>query len=156
MTKTISINKEQGLFVIPCGEGYTCLGFDVCEKWTKALHEELLKVYSNYKLTVLCRQAPRKGTYAAYFRYQEMLQLAGSINKQTGYRFTYELEPRLNGLLHKRVEVTDKEGNKRRFYVGKSMGFIPVYLEIAKKNSDDGGPAVCIMDTDTIKVVGER
>jgi hypothetical protein len=151
----ISINQKQRLYVIPCGKGYSCLGWDVCKKWTEALHNELLRVYNNYKLTVLNKQNYHKGTYKAYDRYEEMISLAVSINRQTGYRFTYQLEPRLIGLENKRVEVTSKDGSKRRFWVGKSTGCIPVYLEIAKSNST-GGPAVCILDSDTIKVVGER
>jgi hypothetical protein len=151
----ISINQKQRLYVIPCGKGYSCLGWDVCQKWTEALHKELLKVYNNYKLTVLCNQKYRKGTYKAYERYEELVSLACSINYNTGYRFTYQLEPRLIGLENKRVEVTSKDGSKSRFWVGKSTGCIPIHLAIAKRTSI-GGPAVCILDTDTIKVVGER
>ena len=152
----VTINQKQRLYVIPCGEGYSCLGWDVCKRWTEALHKELLKVYSNYKLTVLSKQRYRKGTYKAYDRYEELVSLACSINYNTGYRFTYQLEPRLIGLEGKRVEVTSKDGSKRRFYVGKSTGCIPIHLAIANRTSI-GGPEVCLMDTDTIKVVvGER
>ena len=28
----MNINHEQRLYVIPCAGGYTCLGFDVCER----------------------------------------------------------------------------------------------------------------------------
>jgi len=148
----IRINREQKLYVIPCGDGYTCLGFDVCERKTKALHKELLKVYSTYKDTVLAKQVTRKGTYKAYFHYRELVELAGSINKTNGHRFTCELEPRLMGLEGKRVEVTSKDGEKRRFIVGKSTGFIPIHLEIARKTSS-GGPGVTLFDTDTIRVI---
>jgi hypothetical protein len=159
MTKTttsVTVNKEQGLFVIPCGEGFTCLGFDVCKKWTKALLAEIKKSFPSFRYSHILDQLAPKDNIEAYGRYEELLSIASHLNKETGYRFTYELEPRFNGLLGKRVQVTDKEGNKRRFYVGKSMGFIPVYLEIAKRTSS-GGPAVCILDTDTITVLkGER
>ena len=151
----LKINQKQRLYVIPEGNGYSCLGWDVCKKWTDSLHNELLKVYADYKHTTLSKQKYPKGTWKAYFRYRELIDIARGINQHTGYRFTYELEPRLVGLENKRVEITDKEGNKRRFYVGKSTGFIPVHLEISKRTST-GGPAVYLWDTDTIKVVGER
>jgi len=151
----IKINQKQRLYVIPEGKGYTCLGFQVCKKWTEGLHKELLQQYSNYKYTALSKQKPKQGTYNAYSHYQELLDLARGVNNLTGYRFTYQLEPRLIGLEGKRVEITDKEGTKRRFYVGKSTGFVPVHLEISKRNST-GGDVVCIWDTDTIKVIGER
>lgn len=38
-----------------------------------------------------------------------------------------------------RIEVIYKDGTKARFYVGKSTGWKPVYLEIAKSNSTGGG-----------------
>jgi hypothetical protein len=45
------------------------------------------------------------------------------------------------GLEGKRVEIVDCWRQKRRFYVGKSTGFIPVHLEIGRRNST-GGPAI--------------
>lgn len=36
-----SINKEQGLYVLRCGTGYTCLGFQVCEDRNRKLSAEL-------------------------------------------------------------------------------------------------------------------
>lgn len=146
------INQEQRLFVIPAGEGCTCLGFDVCAKWTKALFDELNREISKRRLTPLVWLPCEKGTREAYDYYQILLNTARDWNHVAGYRFQYELEPRLMGLEGKRVEVKDKDGNKRRFIVGKSTGFIPVHLEIANRRSS-GGPAVCLLPTDTIKVV---
>ena len=149
----ISINQKQRLYVIPCGKGYSCLGWDVCQKWTEALHKELVKI--DIAWAHKFKSHYPKGTYLAYNKYEEMIAAACAINYNTGYRFTYQLEPRLIGLEGKRVEVTSKDGSKRRFYVGKSTGCIPIHLTIAKRTSI-GGPEVCILDTDTIKVVGDR
>jgi DnaJ-class molecular chaperone len=52
-----------------------------------------------------------------------------------------------------RVEVREKDGTRRRFYVGKSTGWKPVYLEIARRNSS-GGPAVYIPKGATIAGTG--
>ena len=37
---TVTINREQRLYVIKIGAGYTCLGFDVAEKRRRAYCEE--------------------------------------------------------------------------------------------------------------------
>ena len=151
----LKIDQKQRLYVIREGKGYSCLGWDVCKRWTEGLHKELLECFNDYKNSDLCKQNYPKGTWKAYFRYVNLVELARNINLGSGYRFNHQLEPRLIGLEGKRVEVTDKEGNKRRFYVGKSTGFVPVHLEISKRNST-GGDVVYIRDTDTIKVIGER
>jgi hypothetical protein len=149
---SIKINQEQRVYVIPEGKGFTCLGFDVCEKITKDLDAELFRVYRTYKNTILSKQKYRKGTYKAYFRYCELVDLAHSINKANGYRFQCQLEHRLIGLEGRRIEVTTKDGEKRRFWVGRSTGFIPIHLEISRSNSF-GGPSVCLFDTDKIRVL---
>ena len=33
MTDLHSINAEQRRYVLNCGKGYSCLGFDVAERW---------------------------------------------------------------------------------------------------------------------------
>lgn len=128
----ISINRQQKLFVLPVnGGGYSCLGFDVCEERMRGLATEM-----NVQ-----PQPHRKGTRAAYAAYTQLVDLACQRNQATGWRSQSELTPQLMGLEGKRVEVVDCWAQKRRFYVGKSTGFIPVHLEIARRNSS-GGPAV--------------
>lgn len=51
------------------------------------------------------------------------------------------LQPQLLGLEGWRVEVVTLEGEKRRFYVGKSTGWRPCHLEIHNRRSMGGGPA---------------
>lgn len=52
-----------------------------------------------------------------------------------------DLSPQLRGLEGWRVEVVDMFGNKRRFIVGRSTGWCPIHLEIARRNSTGGGMA---------------
>lgn len=33
----ITINRQRRLYVIPCGNGYTCLGFEVAEERQRAV-----------------------------------------------------------------------------------------------------------------------
>lgn len=143
--KEVTINKEQGLFVIPCGEGFTCLGFDVCQNRIVGIENELSKLTGQ-----IFNELPPKDTIESYNRYDEAIKLARAYHLKTGYRFTCELHPLLIGKEGKRVEVTDKAGNKRRFIVGKSTGFIPCHLEIKTIHSN-GGESV-LNDFNTVKV----
>jgi hypothetical protein len=51
------------------------------------------------------------------------------------------LTPQLVGLEGKRVEVVTSYDETRRFWVGKSTGWVPCHLEILKSNSMGGSPA---------------
>jgi hypothetical protein len=131
----ITINTEQRLFVIPCGEGedagYTCLGFDVCEDRITRYAAELGIVPGEHA----------KGTLAQYAIYTSLVFLIRLRFEESGIKSSADLTPQLVGLEGKQVEVVDSYGEKRKFFVGKSMGWIPCHLEIEKRN-DDGGCAV--------------
>ena len=51
------------------------------------------------------------------------------------------LSPQLIGLEDWRVEVVTTYGETRRFWVGKSTGWRPIHLEIARRNCYGGGGA---------------
>ena len=51
------------------------------------------------------------------------------------------LSPQLKGLEGWRVEVITTYNEKRRFIVGKSTGWKPCHLEIARRDSLGGGSA---------------
>lgn len=51
------------------------------------------------------------------------------------------LSPQLVGLEGYRVEVVDRHGETRRFYVGRSTGWKPCHLEVKLRTSTGGGPA---------------
>ena len=139
----IRLNRKQRLYVLPVtGGGYSCLGFDVCEKRIRGLATEL-------QLEPLPH---RKGTHAAYNAYRELVGIARQKNQETGWRSQSELTPELMGLEGKRVEVMDRWGQKRRFYVGRSTGFIPCHLEICRRDST-GGAAVMGAPFKSLRVV---
>lgn len=150
-TQQVTINAEQELYVIPCGGGYTCLGFDVCAERTRKLAAELQNRgvhFAPYLTTA------HKGSLDAYDFYQVLLALARKHHEATGYRFTYELCPQLVGLEGKRVEVVTAWGETERFYVGKSTGWVPCHLAIKTRRSS-GGCAVT-GDFQSVRVVGDR
>ncbi len=53
-------------------------------------------------------------------------------------RTTDQLSPQLVGLEDARVEVVTTYGETRRFIVGKSTGWAPIHLEIARRDSSGG------------------
>lgn len=141
--ETVTINEDQGLFVIPCGGGVTCLGFDVCLKWSTDLAIEL-------GLTVPMERY--KNTLGAYEYYQELLTVARERHQRTGWRSTSQLTKQLVGLEGCRIEVVDCYGETRRFIVGKSTGFIPCHLEVANRRSS-GGTAVTGTPYKSVRVI---
>lgn len=127
----ITINQEQELYVIPCNKGFSCLGFDVAKRKAKAVAE-----WANLELP-----KEEKGTLAAYQEYERIMQAGAKFAERTGKRCEAELNMQLVGLEGERIEVVTEYGETRRFYVGKSTGWMPCHLEISRSNST-GGPAV--------------
>jgi len=139
----VTVNNEQALYVIPCGKGYTCLGFDVCIDWTTRLAKEM-KV----------RMKPvARGTIEAYDEYQRMIQIALMKYRRTGWKSQSQLIPEFIGKEGQRVEVVTSYGETERYYIGKSTGFIPCHLEI-KRNDSTGGRAVTGYPFKSIKFLG--
>ncbi len=150
--KTVTVNEEQKLFVIPCGEGYSCLGFDVCEDRAVRLGSKLVN-----KFGYSVRAPEVKGTIARYNQYQEYVEFARVQNEKTRWQSSSELTPELVGFEHKRVEVVhqwpNQQPEKTRFIVGKSTGWIPCHLEIKTRRNISGG-AVCLGKILSVRVVG--
>lgn len=132
MTTFIKINGEQRLYVLRCGAGFTCLGFDVCETRKQALAAELGVALAGNPV----------GTAAAYTEYEQLVAVGAERNRATGWRSRSELTPQLMGLEGWRVEVVTSWGERQRFIVGRSTGFIPCHLALCRRDSS-GGPAVC-------------
>ena len=145
--KRVTINREQRLYVIPCAAGFSCLGFDVCRKRCKRL-VEWLTLHGEKDLP----PKRRLGSLAEYERYRELMRLAEAVCQRQRIRCDVELTKQLLGKEGKRVEVIDRYGEKRRFYVGKSTGWMPCHLEIARRDSY-GGPAVMGTPFESVSVV---
>lgn len=123
----MKVNKEQKLYVFEFGNGFSCLGFNVLDKRARALAAELQEEWKE-----------RKGTKKAYFHYQELTKKASHKNRITGWKSKSQLHPQLIGLEHMRVEVIDQDGERYRFNVGKSTGFIPCHLQLHNSVSSGG------------------
>lgn len=155
MKKRVTVNKEQRLFVIPCGEGYTCLGFDVCRKRATQLAEELPAPLPKERIDSI----------KAYHEYRALCALAEKRHRETGWRSRAELTPWLIGLEGRHVEVITEEDEPVRFRVGKSTGWMPCHLQMDERRfvngkwerdpDDDGigGPAVCCGHPKSVHVI---
>lgn len=135
-------NTSQRLYLHWADTGFSCLGFDVAERQRRGVQEWMGQV--------VVPVVP--GTIDALLRYRLAMAEGAAFAKHTGKRCLIELTPELIGLEGKRVEVTDEHGDARRFWVGKSMGWMPCHLEIENKRHD-GGPAAYIGKGDRIRVI---
>jgi len=146
--RDVGINAEQELYVIPDSSGYSCLGFDVLIARYNAIGEWL----RGEGLQQDDLPPDARGTMRAYTAYRTLLDRAGAYCQRNKLRCPAELTPQLTGLEGKRVEVVDRNGERRRFIVGKSMGWLPIHLEIARRNSS-GGPAVTGAPFQSVRIV---
>jgi hypothetical protein len=146
--REVSINTEQELYVIPDSHGYSYLGFDVLISRYNAIGEWLRK--EGLEQTDLPPDA--RGTMRAYTAYRTLLDRAAGYCQRNKLRCPAELTPQLSGLEVKRVEVVDRHGERRRFIVGKNTGWLPIHLEIARRNSS-GGPAVTGAPFQSVRIV---
>lgn len=140
LDNTVTLNHEQGLYVIPSNGGYSCLGFQVVWGKCHALRKWLIAQNAPIPAGIPDDLMER------YAYYQGLLSEASAIVEKTGKRCDIELHPQLVGLEGKRVKVTypDKYkdwGLPSRFWVGKSMGWMPIHLEIKSQRSS-GGAAI--------------
>lgn len=149
MSKPVTINSDQKLYVIPCSAGFTCLGFEIAEKRRRAILAELGEPVEPVEL----------GTIGAYDAYAAAVEKARLRHVATGWRSSSDLIPELIGLEGKRVEVVAKLGDgmeyRTKFYVGKSTGWVPCHLEI-KTRASIGGEAVWWPEGATARVIGSR
>lgn len=141
----IIINNEQEVYVIPVGGGYSCLGFDVVIKKIKVLCEELQLPYNDLI----------RGSIEAYNTYLSVLNIAYEKHTTTGWRSKSELYHPFIGNEGRRVEVEYNDGEKERFYIGKSTGWIPCHIMIKKSNSS-GGIAVSSNSIKSFKFINKR
>lgn len=144
----VKVDREDRLYVIPCGRGYSCLGFEVAEERQRAVAEWM-------KQPCMMPDAASRGTEAGYASYEAAMRAGEAHAIRTGTRCPADLTQQLDGLEGKRVEVVDGHGERRRFYVGRSTGWFPVHLEISRRDST-GGPAVMGAPFASVRVVGGR
>lgn len=138
------INRGMRLFLIPAGDGFSCLGFDVAHRKTADVAAWLGRA----------DLAPptRRGTLKAWKAYRAAMAAGAAYNRATGARCDADLIPALRRYEGRRVEVVTPSGERSRFIVGKSTGWLPCHLEIARRDSTGGGAAY-VPDGSTVREV---
>lgn len=139
----VTINEEQRLYVIPCGNGYTCLGFDYAYRQAQAV-----ATWAN-----LPGPSPVNiGTPDGYRDYTRIMSAGAEHARITGRKCVAEIIPELDAWRGHRVEVTYPDGARTRFYVGRSTGWLPCTLEIKTRRSL-GGSAAYFPPGSTVRVL---
>lgn len=138
-----SINHESRLYVIKAGAGFSCYGFDVAERKRAAV----LQWITGAPVAPMAT-----GTAEHFAAFNDAMAAGAAHNRATGKRCLAELESELVGREGKRVEIIAPGEPRRRFYVGRSMGWMPCHLEIARRDST-GGPAAYIPSGALVRTV---
>jgi hypothetical protein len=147
--KLHSINTEQRLYVMPSGQGFSCYGFDVLDRKARAVAHWMANDLP------YIRAGLELGTREHFEQCARIMDAGAAYAQRTGKRCNAELCPQLVGLEGQRVEVTYPDGQKARFYVGKSGGWMPRHLEIKTRRSIGGG-SVYMPEGSTVRVVTTR
>lgn len=139
-----SINVDQGLYVMKCGSGFSCYGFAVLDRKARAVAAWLsreMDVPHNYyawlRVAHFGDNLPAPGTAEHFAACDGMLKQGADFARATGKRCDAELVPALRGLEGRRVEAT-VYGERVRFNVGKSSGWMPGHLQIHNARSHGG------------------
>lgn len=147
---SITINSTQRLFVIPCGDGFSCLGFDVCFSRLAQLGAKLL---SKFNIIVDDFKESEIGTIKQYQQYLTALDLVGSHN--LGTFFSIDTPKKVQTIL----ENYRRSGDKLRIIfgdletgrdwlsendvmgrVGRSTGMMKIPLMVA--DGENGGSGI--------------
>lgn len=139
-----SINTEQRVYVMPAGDGFSCYGFDVLDRKARAVaawisregfQPRINDIYDFKRVAGFNPGEP--GTAEHFAACAAMMERGRQFAAQTGKRCPAELVPALIGLEGKRVEC-EHYGERVRFYVGKSTGWMPGHLMIKTRRSTGG------------------
>ncbi len=136
--RSVTINHDHELYVIKSGDGYTCLGFDVC---LARIQRILLELDMRGTASPQGGLPVARGDLRTYDTYVILMDILRAKVEASGERAICELSPQLLGLEGHRVQVIDQHGHTRRFIVGKSTGWLPCHLEVKRRDSSGGDPA---------------
>lgn len=134
----VTVNNEQRLYVIPCGSGFSCYGFDVLARKLNALRKEM----------GLAPCVHPVGSLEMYAEWESTLAQA----QATGKRYTCDLHPLLIGKEGYRVECI-MYGRKVRFNVGRSTGFLPWHLQVHNARSVGGNGISADADIKDLRII---
>lgn len=135
MSQLHSINHEQGVYVLKCGEGFTCCGFEYAANQAKKVNDWLPE---GMRIPETLKGIP--GTAEAYEYYAETMKIGAAYNVKTGKRCEADLIPEFMGYEGRKVVLTYFNGTTEKFKIGKSTGWFPCHLMI--ENGEIGGSPI--------------
>lgn len=137
MERSVKIRHDHELYVVTTdpGGGVTSYGFD----YVHDRIERLTLAFGELDIPEVAR-----GSMEAWDTMVNLQERAKHDYDVTGEQCVADLTPGLSGLEGHRIEVVDQYDETRRFVVGKSTGWIPVHLELPRKDSSGGTP--CPLD----------
>jgi len=156
----ITLNDQQGLYVIHGASSISCLGYDVC-------YEESLQMSQKLDRPDLAPDPARKGTFEQYDNYLNLQDILFASKADLGTWFKLGTPPAVREILERYrksgerlvMEYGDREtgrawGDVKRGTIGRSMGPMKSPLLIASSRSRGGGVIlddciVRILDGDT-------
>lgn len=142
ITPQVTIDAEHRLYVIPhAGGGYTCYGFDNAADELERIAIELVGRGKAVEGFIDAVKVFEKGSLSLWDALMAARESLRKVCEEQGERAVCGLSPQLMGLEGHRVEALTKYGERRRFIVGKSTGWMPCHLEIKRIDSSGGGPA---------------
>lgn len=159
MSALHSINEDQRLYVLHAGKGgVTCLGFDVVERRALAVGNWLVEQPSAQKTGAArdaatwldCLTRETKGS-ADYFQIYANIMERAQIHASVFGPCLAELVPALVGKEGKRVEAV-VNGERKRFKVGRSTGWLPCHLMLHNRRSR-GGDAVMSYEIKDVRII---
>lgn len=139
--RKVTVNAEQERYVISHDNGYSCYGFDNALDEIERVVIELVgrgALPASYLDNELTAVKAQRGTLAAYDTLMNLREQLQKVCDEQGERAVAGLTPQLMGLEDHRVEVVTTYGETRRFIVGRSTGWMPCHLEIARRDSSGG------------------
>ena len=140
-----SLNTEQRLYVMPCDTGFSCFGFDVLDRKAHAV--------ARYARTDPPTAAP--GTVEHFAQCATIMAAGACYSAETRTRDESDLTPELIGLEGCRVEIARPNGERERFWVGKSTGWMLCHLAIKTRRSR-GGEAVYFPPGSTARFISVK
>lgn len=152
--KLHSINAEQQVYVMPSGGGFSCYGFDVLDRKARSVAAWLEREAApgdelrDARRLVDAIGAHAPGTAEHFAACAAAMDAGGNFARRTGKRCPAQLVPALVGLEGRRVEAT-VYGERVRFNVGKSTGWMPGHLQLHNRASRSGG----ILSADSVRDV---
>lgn len=129
-----------GCYVLKSGDGFTCYGFAVLDRKARGVAEWMMAEQS-HAVGVDARDTlatwPDIGTAEHFARCDAIMVAGADFARRTGKRCPAELVPALIGLEGRRVAAT-VHGERVRFNVGKSTGWLPGHLRLHNRASHGG------------------